>query len=71
MIELILPMWQFRLNTLLWYNAWPEKQTTLVWENRFAWIGKWLLCIRDPDTIETRSVSWLSQSVCKGLHVTY
>ena len=51
-------LWQYRLNSLLWYNAWPEKQATLVWENRFKWIGKWLLCIRNPDTIETRSV-WL------------
>lgn len=49
-------LWQYRLNSLLWYNAWPEKQATLVWENRFQWIGKWLLCIRNPDTIETRSV---------------
>lgn len=51
-------LWQYRLNSLLWYNAWPEKQATLVWESRFKWIGKWLLCIRNPDTIETRSV-WL------------
>ena len=43
------------MNSLLWYNAWPEHHTTLVWENRFKWIGKWLLCIRSPDTLETRS----------------
>ncbi|KAL3145874.1 hypothetical protein ABBQ38_015244 [Trebouxia sp. C0009 RCD-2024] len=65
--------WGFQLlvllNTLLWYNAWPEKQATLVWENRFAWIGKWLLCIRNPDTIETRQTSlrriarWVTQLV--------
>lgn len=47
--------WPCRLNSLLWYNAWPEHHTTLVWEKRFRWIGKWLLCIRSTDTLETRS----------------
>ncbi|KAL0046812.1 hypothetical protein WJX82_010501 [Trebouxia sp. C0006] len=57
------------LNSLLWYNAWPEHHTTLVWENRFKWIGKWLLCIRSPDTLETRQTSlrriarWVTQLV--------
>ncbi|KAL0037858.1 hypothetical protein WJX79_002263 [Trebouxia sp. C0005] len=65
--------WGFQLivllNSLLWYNAWPEHHTTLVWENRFKWIGKWLLCIRSPDTLETRQTSlrriarWVTQLV--------
>lgn len=44
-----------RLNALVWYNAWPEHHATLVWEKRFKWIGKWLLCQTGKgDSFETR-----------------
>ena len=55
MAPLLLHVNVYRLNALLWYNAWPEQRTSLIWEKRFKWIGKWLLCQSGKgDAFETR-----------------
>lgn len=33
-----------RLNLFILYNAWPDKQGPETWEQRFLWLGRYVLC---------------------------
>lgn len=33
-----------RLNIFILYNAWPDKHGPETWEQRFLWLGRYVLC---------------------------
>ena len=44
-----------RLNLYLLYNAWPDKRGPETWEQRFLWLGRYVLCQCGMPDVRVRS----------------
>ena len=54
-----------RLNLFVLYNAWPDKHGPETWEQRFLWLGRYVLCqCGEPEPLHAWGKEL--QVLCKG-----